>query len=497
MNESVGAELLKNILHSPRLPSLPAVALEVLDLAQRPDVGIDSLARTIGRDPALASKVLRTANSSFYAQHRAVTTLPQAVMLLGLNSVRSLALGFSLVDSLRRSEGRGFDYGRFWQHSLYSAVGARALAARARVVEPEEAFLGGLLHGIGVLAMNEVLGSRYEAMMAQRDEARRLEEAEQTAFGLTHTLVGEALSEQWHLPPQLSACIRWYREPEEAEVSVLPLVRTVSAGVDIADLLTDRRAAVALQRYRERSAPWFGLTDAAAEQVVHTAQEACASMAQLFDLAPAPESDVATVLLRANEALLELSLQSAEETIRAERQNRNLALDATTDALTGIANRRRFDQFLDEQVRAAIDQDQPLSLLFLDLDHFKRLNDTHGHVAGDRMLTQVAAALRSEVRVADLLARYGGEEFCVVMPNAGAAAATAAAERLRQAVEQVTVNQVDGNPIGTTVSVGVVTFVHDRHESAVELLADADAALYVAKRAGRNQVSVGAGRRAA
>ena len=87
-----------------------------------------------------------------------VSTLPQAIMLLGLNSVRSLALGFSLVDTLRRERGASFDYDAFWRHSLNTAVAARAIAAKSREVDPEEAFLGGLLHRLGMLAMAQVLG---------------------------------------------------------------------------------------------------------------------------------------------------------------------------------------------------------------------------------------------------------------------------------------------------------------------------------------------------
>ena len=211
MNE----QLLATIVRSPRLPSMPAVALEILDLVQQADIEIDRLATTVAQDPALAGKILKTVNSSFYAQPRTVATIHEAIVIMGLNSVRTLALGFSLTAELRADPQGGFDHSAYWQRSLVSAAAARALAPQAGPISSEEAFLAGLLHQLGVLAMHETLGDRYDALIRDAGGASApLLAAEGAAFDLSHTVVGEALATSWNLPQRLCACLGGYPDPE-------------------------------------------------------------------------------------------------------------------------------------------------------------------------------------------------------------------------------------------------------------------------------------------
>ncbi|WP_183936371.1 diguanylate cyclase [Sphingomonas sp. BK481] len=165
---------------------------------------------------------------------------------------------------------------------------------------------------------------------------------------------------------------------------------------------------------------------------------------------------------------------------------------AFSDALTQLANRRRFNRTLAEEVRRAIRSGDDLSLILIDIDHFKRFNDNHGHQQGDACLRIVATAIRSAVRRAnDLVARFGGEEFALLLPSAGADVAATAAETIRAAVETLRVDHQDGTRPVLTVSVGHASLSRD-HRSA-DVLADdlverADRALYRAKEAGRNTV---------
>jgi diguanylate cyclase (GGDEF)-like protein len=155
-----------------------------------------------------------------------------------------------------------------------------------------------------------------------------------------------------------------------------------------------------------------------------------------------------------------------------------LAALADSDPLTGVANRRRWDAELETRCAEGRRSGEPLSVALLDLDHFKRYNDEHGHMAGDRLLKAVTAAWSAMLRPPDLLARLGGEEFGVLLPGCAATAAEAIAERLRAAT-----------PVATTVSVGVAQW--DGEENVVAVLARADDALYAAKRR-RNCVVVSA-----
>lgn len=160
--------------------------------------------------------------------------------------------------------------------------------------------------------------------------------------------------------------------------------------------------------------------------------------------------------------------------------------EAHTDSLTGLANRRRFDDMLASAVDAAERDGRPLSLLALDLDHFKSVNDEHGHGVGDEVLRATAHVLHDAVRGGDVAARLGGEEFAVVMPRTDVEGATILAERLRLAVADLRVPAPDGRDIRPTMSVGTAT-VAGPSIDAPALVAAADGALYAAKRGGRNR----------
>jgi diguanylate cyclase (GGDEF)-like protein len=171
--------------------------------------------------------------------------------------------------------------------------------------------------------------------------------------------------------------------------------------------------------------------------------------------------------------------------------NEQLQRLSRSDVLTGVANRRHFQAHLQEAVSRTRSSDAALTLLIMDVDHFKAYNDRYGHPAGDECLRQVALALQGNLRhPADMVARFGGEEFVVVMQEADEAAAVTAAERLRQAVEALGMGH-EGSGCSTvvTVSVGAATMrPHGEAAVADRLLSHADRALYEAKRGGRNQV---------
>jgi diguanylate cyclase (GGDEF)-like protein len=158
---------------------------------------------------------------------------------------------------------------------------------------------------------------------------------------------------------------------------------------------------------------------------------------------------------------------------------------ATRDALTGLANRRLFEESLEREVARARRLSTPLSLLLIDVDHFKQINDTYGHPAGDAVLAGVAGAITAGTKAFDVPARYGGDELAVLLPGCGSHDARGVAERVRSQIAE----QVHDVPI--TVSVGVATMPENALDGE-RLVAAADAALYDAKRAGRDRVHTSA-----
>lgn len=190
-------------------------------------------------------------------------------------------------------------------------------------------------------------------------------------------------------------------------------------------------------------------------------------------------------------ALTFLIFTAFVHSFRVERSQKALVYKSLHDALTGIPNRRSFDERLEEAWREARHANKPLSLILIDIDAFKLYNDTYGHLEGDACLRKVAQVLRRVVRDPAIPARYGGEEFAVIVPVETASEARELAETIRQEILNMNMDHASYHPLcKLTVSLGVSTVVPGLYESEKELIARADAALYHSKDKGRNRVTV-------
>ncbi len=187
------------------------------------------------------------------------------------------------------------------------------------------------------------------------------------------------------------------------------------------------------------------------------------------------------------EARLHSMLRIKRLHVQLEAANSELRRMATTDGLTGVFNRRHIEERFHEMFEHAWRLHEPLACVIFDLDHFKRVNDTLGHRAGDEVLRQFADLLRQSAREVDRVGRYGGEEFLVILPGTVLDAAVTFAERTRQEVEDTVFSSHEGT-LRRTVSGGVAAWPHPRVRSRDDLLKAADDALYVAKSLGRNRV---------
>jgi two-component system cell cycle response regulator len=188
-------------------------------------------------------------------------------------------------------------------------------------------------------------------------------------------------------------------------------------------------------------------------------------------------------------ARMEALLRSSELVRRLEVQTELLSKLAAFDDLTGVYNRRSMFHHLEAELSRCRRYGRSLGVLMADIDHFKRVNDEHGHLVGDQALRWVATTLQNELRSMDFLCRYGGEEFCAILPETNRAGVARAGERLRSAIERSLFEQ-DGVQLSLSVSIGGASWASDESVEFPDLLARADGALLEAKRNGRNQVRV-------
>lgn len=192
---------------------------------------------------------------------------------------------------------------------------------------------------------------------------------------------------------------------------------------------------------------------------------------------------------RSKDEISQLKLSFNSMAAALEENQRSLRELSVRDPLTGLFNHREFYRLLGEELARSLRYGHQLSLLMLDIDYFKRVNDTFGHLAGDQVLRRLPELIRGQLRIHDLPCRYGGEEFGVILPETGAEQALEVAERIRSAIAGIPIELPEGGSLRITVSLGIATFPLDGAKEE-GLVSAADLALYQAKRSGRNRICV-------
>ncbi len=189
-----------------------------------------------------------------------------------------------------------------------------------------------------------------------------------------------------------------------------------------------------------------------------------------------------------NKVLEERLLLSKSEISNLQQSLEAIRAESLTDPLTGLGNRKYFDRMIEQAVQSALTQNEPLSLLMFDIDHFKSFNDSYGHLTGDQVLRLVAMSLKQTIKGQDITARYGGEEFAVVLPSTGLRQALTVADHIRRAVMAKELKKKSTGEILGRVTISVGVSMLKQGDDTDSLIERADACLYAAKRNGRNRV---------
>ncbi len=478
------------------LPSLPGVAAEVLRITKDEDASLDELASALEYDPALSARILKLSNSSIFNLGSPVSTLQRAAMVLGMKTVKLVALSFSLVGGLEGGSAGQLDMRQYWRRSIACAVAARSFALRLERLLVDEAFLCGLLSRVGQLVLGRCSSDRYAEVIALAGDAWPGQEHESQIFGFDGGQVAQRLLTSWGLPTLLVEGVRAthapsYR-PSDGDGQLPGLLRVMGLAHLSEELICGADKRGAMEALLERAGE-CDISEQELEELLMQLESGIADAADLLDM-QIRAVRVESILREARQQIVNETLSLTTEVRRLERSNRELLGEARKDALTSLPNRAAFDEALD----ACIDEHcsrpggDPLGVLIFDVDHFKSVNDRFGHLVGDEVLKRVAAGIRAVVRQHEFVARYGGEEFAAILPRVTPEGLLAAAERIRNAVARLEM-QHDGQELSITVSVGGAYATKVGGSVPNEKILDAaDRCLYKAKRSGRNRSCVAA-----
>ncbi|MFT5233991.1 MAG: HD-like signal output (HDOD) protein [Candidatus Krumholzibacteriia bacterium] len=229
----MSSEVIKSRIMSvmKNLPPLPEVTRQLMTVLGDDNASAKDVAKVLTSDPALAGKVLKLVNSSFYGVSKEVTTISRAVVILGFTGIRNLALGFGSVEALKKMAG-GVDMHDFWQHALITGAACQSLVPHLKVrIDPEEAFIGGLMHDIGAYVLATAVPEVYQSIVDDRYGDCLAREHEE--FGMTHAQVGQGLLQYWQLPDAFCDAARYHHDVPVATDGERPLTNLVA----LADVL--------------------------------------------------------------------------------------------------------------------------------------------------------------------------------------------------------------------------------------------------------------------
>ena len=216
---TVSADLAKVVRRVKNLPTLPVVVSQLMDAVNNPAFSASDVSRIVSNDQALVSKILRIVNSAFYGLPKRVSTVTQATVILGFNTIKNLALGATVFSMFKDGNGDDStcDRAEFWKHAIGTGVATKLLAREIRYSNPEEAFVSGLIHDIGKVVLDQFLHEEFvEICRAAREDGIRFSDAERIVLNVTHSEIGHWLAQKWNLPNQLDEAIWHHHDPSAA-----------------------------------------------------------------------------------------------------------------------------------------------------------------------------------------------------------------------------------------------------------------------------------------
>lgn len=494
---SIPAELERELNACTNLPTLPAVALKIIEASKDPDISLHDVSAIISNDPAIAAKLLKVANSSLYSQRRSVSNLREALTLLGFNASLTIALSFSLLQSLSGEK----NHEKYWKRSIISASIARMLGMKLRVIRLEDLFLASLLQDIGVLVLQCVKNSVYPENSDNLTHNIRVG-LEMKSLEIEHSQVGAWLLKLWNLPEYLIRSVLYSHSLnnglESQSKDEIYFHYCLNLSGSLADIWLSDKPGELLLSNLDVTKKVLNVNNDELNEIIVDIDTFLPEISTMFDIFLVSDKERENVVFEAKELLLTRSLHTIKKseddrkyidsiTDRVEK----IEKESRLDHLTGVYNRQYIDHLLENEYEESNINHWPLSLVFIDIDDFKLINDSYGHLGGDEVLKVISKFFSSNIRETDYIARYGGDEFLLMLPGSTSEITKQLIERLLELFKEKVKVKVKDMDVAVSVSIGIATHVgeHD-FDSLKELMDAADNALYKAKASGKNCFSI-------
>ncbi|MFN2410529.1 MAG: diguanylate cyclase [Halomonas sp.] len=485
--------LQRDLAECTRLPSLPTVAIRILEVAGYPDATLNDYAHAIEQDPALTLRLISLANSAFYARHHTEAhTCREAMSRLGLDATLAVVLSFSLWRD-RQSEDQ---IQRVWGRSIVSALAARSLAEQLCPEQANFVFTAALLQDIGMLALLAAYPQDAQDLYTNTSFSHaQLSRNERKRFGCDHTSIGSWLAAKWGVPVSLAQAISTSHD-EIGTQQETPLLCLRLSG-PIADTWLSANPSQSLATLLRQLGPVVTTPAISLSDLLNNVQSQLPLLTHLFELTVPSSHDTEGLIIQAQQLLFQQTLSlnarlNAQQQELDDLQQRQTELEERSrrDPLTGLANRAWLEEQLHKWFEYCQAYDRTMSVVFIDLDHFKKLNDRFGHQTGDRVLERFGRVLGSLVREGDLAGRYGGEEFLIILPDESAKGAQRFAKRISKRLAETPMETFDGKPLFISVSIGIACLSDGAFSNGRELIDAADQSMYFIKRNGRGGISL-------
>lgn len=473
------------------LPTLPSVAMNVLAIARSPRASVKAYADAIEHDPVLTTRLLALANSAYYVRSApAITSCQDAVARIGLDTTLAATLSFSLF----RQQGTTAYLQRVWSRSLIAAIAARHLAEQLCPDRAGFVFTAALLQDIGVLALKSLYPEEVESVYESAHAHPELSRSEHVMFGCDHASIGAWLAARWGVPAPIAQAIQSSHLEFGTAPNDLMCIRLSGPIADAWLSPAPAQAMISLLRKLE-SHPLANQLELGT--LLQSIDEHLPSLANILEVTAPTHQDNEALLAEAQQLLFEQTLtlsarldkQQDELAMLRERQN-ELESQSRTDSLTSLANRGWLEEQLAKRFRQCQQNSTTLSVVFIDLDHFKDINDRYGHLVGDTVLSSFGKLLSAIVRDGDLAGRFGGEEFMIILPDEDALSAKLFSQRIARRLEAQPMAWHDDQPLYVTISIGIACMEDGGFASSDELIHAADQSMYFVKHSGRSGIAI-------